>query len=336
VDIGGNALRRRTTEAQSFSGGWGILMLIRSILAVAAVCFYAPEAFAADLSPTADNSTEQPAISTAVATPTARCGALPTQQCDPTIARGRAAGWPEVWGYIDASGIFAGQRMAPNGVLFEPVVVTSINLNIGLLPNKKLYVFTDSKFWMQEAGIGITNPSQGNFDFSKREFDFNAGIAWNYFDRLEIRASAYSAGNLNRGVSLTSPSGFKDGVLLENRYYFGSANAYDVGRLSFVSVGYYPTKSLVGGDGSDFHPGVFVRAYATYDIPIIRSYLYGDLQFTAERIVKPRLLEFDGGLASRPFSQFENLEFRVGNDVTNDVQAKTTRDLVYGAIRIGY
>ena len=68
---------------------------------------------------------------------------------------------------------------------------------------------------MQEPGLGITNSSQGNFDFSKREFDFNAGLAWNYFDRLELRASAYSAGNLNRGLSLTSPSGFKDGVLLE-------------------------------------------------------------------------------------------------------------------------
>jgi hypothetical protein len=189
---------------------------------------------------------------------------------------------------------------------------------------------------MQEPGLGITNSSQGSFDFSKREFDFNAGLAWNYVDRFEMRASAYSAGNLNRGVSLISPAGFKDGVLLENRYYFGSANVFDVSRLSFVSIGYYPTKSLVGGDGSDFRPGLFARAYVTHDIPIIRSYVYGDMQFTAERYVKARLLEFDAGFATRPFSQFENLEFRIGNDVTADVQAKTTRDLIYGAVRIGY
>ena len=326
----------RAAEAQHFlnCGSCEMPMLARYILALTAFFLYVSQAFAADLSPQADSSTPQPPPSIAVAAP--RCGSLPTRQCDPTISRGRVAGWPEVWGYFDTAGVFAGQRMAPNGVPFEPLFVTSINLNIGLLPNKNLYVFTESKFWMQEAGLGITNPSQGNFDFSKREFDFNAGLAWNYFDRFEVRTSAYSTGNLNRGVSLTSPSGFKDGVLLENRYYFGSANAYDISRLSFVSIGYYPTKSLVGGDGSDFKPSFFARAHATYDIPIIRSYVYGDLQFTAERIFTPRLLELDAGFATRPFSQIENLELRVGNNVTTDVKAHTTRDLAYGAVRIGY
>jgi len=73
-----------------------------------------------------------------------------------------------------------------------------------------------------------------------------------------------------------------------------------------------------------------------YDIPIVRSYVYDDVQFTAERYAKPKLLEFDPGFATRPFSQLENLEFRVGNDVTVDVESNTTRDLVYGAVRIGY
>ena len=67
-----------------------------------------------------------------------------------------------------------------------------------------------------------------------------------------------------------------------------------------------------------------------------RSYVYGDAQFTAERYAKPRLMEIDGGFATRPFSRFENLEFRAGNDVIMDVQANTTRDLVYGAVRIAY
>jgi hypothetical protein len=110
----------------------------------------------------------------------------------------------------------------------------------------------------------------------------------------------------------------------------------DVSRLSFISVGYYLTKSLVGGDGAEFHPGLFARGYATYDIPIVRSYVYGDVQFIAVRYAKPKLLELDAGFATRPFSQLENLEFRVGNDVTVDVESNTTRDLVYGAVRIGY
>jgi hypothetical protein len=64
--------------------------------------------------------------------------------------------------------------------------------------------------------------------------------------------------------------------------------------------------------------------------------VYGDVQFIAVRYVKPKLLELDARFATRPFSQLENLEFRVGNDVTVDVESNTTRDLVYGAVRIGY
>ena len=135
---------------------------------------------------------------------------------------------------------------------------------------------------------------------------------------------------------MVSPAGFKDGVLLENRYYFGSANVYDVSRLSFISIGYYATKSLVGGDGSEFHPGLFARGYATYDIPWIRSYVYGDLQFTAERYATPRLLEIDAGFATRPFNRFENLEFRIGDNVMLDVKENATRNLNYVAVRIGY
>src|SRR5437016_2737763 len=140
-------------------------MLMRSILtAVVSSLLFLHSAFAADLSPAAEDSTQHLSAATTAATAAPRCGALPTQQCDPTISRGRVAGWPEVWGYFDISGIVVGQRMAPNGVLFDPLFVTSINLNIGLVPNKKLYVFTDIKFWMQEPGIGITNSGQGNFD----------------------------------------------------------------------------------------------------------------------------------------------------------------------------
>src|ERR1700704_4110153 len=307
-----------------------MLSVTRYVPPLGALAFCLQPSFAGDLVPAADVSTPRAAAASPL------CGALPTQQCDPSIARGRAVGWPQVWGYLDMAGVFVGERMAPNGVPFQPLFVTSLNLNIGLMPNKKLYIFTETRFWMQEPGLGITNPHQGNFDFSKREFDFNVGLAWNYWDRFELRTSAYSAGNLNRGVSLTSPSGFKDGVLLENRYYFGSANVYDVSRLSFISVGYYPTKSLVGGDGAEFHPGLFARGYATYDIPWIRSYVYGVLQFTAERYATPRLLEIDAGFATRPFNRFENLEFRIGDNVMLDVKANTTRNLNYVAVRIGY
>lgn len=242
----------------------------------------------------------------------------------------------EVWGFVDMPIYATGTRQAPNGVYFDPLFAMNGSFNIGLIPDKKLYLFADTSFWMQRPGAGITNPSQGNLDFSKREFDFNAGIAWNYLGSLELRLSAYALNNLNRGVSLASPAGFKDGLLIENRFYFGSADKYDVGRLSFVSVGYYPTKSMVGGNGEDFHPGLFARAYVTYDLPFMTSYLYGDVKFTAERVVTPRLLEIDTGWAVRPFAQFRNLELRIGSDLTADLQDNVTRELIYGSIRLGY
>ena len=164
----------------------------------------------------------------------------------------------------------------------------------------------------------------------------SAGFAWNYYGAWEARISTYALNNLNRGSSLVSPAGFKDGVLLENRYYFGSADKYDIGRLSFLSLGYYPAKSLVGGNGEDFHPGMYARAYVTYDIPFLNSYLYGDAKLTAERVMKPRLLDFEAGIAWRPFTQIRTAEFRLGSHLTSDLQDKVVRDLLYGAVRLNY
>jgi hypothetical protein len=116
-----------------------MLCVTRCVPALGALAFCLQPSFAGDLVPTADISTPRAAAASPL------CGALPTQQCDPSIARGRAAGWPQVWGYLDMAGVFVGERMAPNGVPFDPLFVTSLNLNIGLMPNKKLYVFTERR-----------------------------------------------------------------------------------------------------------------------------------------------------------------------------------------------
>jgi hypothetical protein len=268
--------------------------------------------------------------------PDKTCGAFYDPYCQPSGEDRYRLRKPDVWGYIGVPLYAAGSRQAPNGIVFDPLFAVNQSFNFGILPEKKLYVFVDTNFWMQRPGAGITNPSQGNFDFSKREFDVNSGIAWNYSGTWEARVSVYALNNLNRGTSLASPSGFKDGVLLENRYYFGNADKYDVGRLSFLSLGFYPTKSLVGGNGETFHPGLFARAYATYDLPFLSSYLYGDAKFTAEQTLKPRLLEFDAGWAFRPFKEFRNAEFRLGSDLTTDLQDGVTRDLIYGSARLYY
>jgi hypothetical protein len=89
---------------------------------------------------------------------------------------------------------------------------------------------------------------------SQREFDADLGLARNYFGSLELRASGYALNNLNRGFSLSRPDGCRDGWKIENRYYFGSDDIYDVGTLPFVGIGYYPSGSLVGNNGRVFNP----------------------------------------------------------------------------------
>jgi hypothetical protein len=246
--------------------------------------------------------------------------------CQPASVRSDAP----VWGIVGLMGYPTGKHEAPNGLAFDPLVALTAEFNIGLLPNKQLYLFWQSDFWVQSGAVGAPTASQ-------REFDADLGLAWNYFDSLELRASAYALNNLNRGFSLARPDGYKDGWKIENRYYFGSRDIYDIGTLPFVGVGYYPSGSLVGNNGQVFNPGLFARGYLTGDLPTgFRSYLYGGLQLTAENGTTPRLLDTDVGFAVRPFRDHQSFELRVGYDRTDDVQAHVPRQLVYGAMRIGF
>ncbi|HEX7516657.1 MAG TPA: hypothetical protein VF345_05160 [Chthoniobacterales bacterium] len=254
--------------------------------------------------------------------------------------------WPEVWGYFGLSAYATGDRVAPNGVPFDPIFRLDVNFNVGILSKKKLYFFLENEFWVQRAtAAGVTDLDPTNADVSQREFDLHGGLAWNVFGRFELRASAYGLNNLNRAgspgtsgrdPSKTQPTGYRDGTQVELRYYLDDAHIYDPGRLSFVGIGLYPANTLIGGDGVSFHPGFFARAHASYDIPKLRSYLYGDAMFIAQKPASARLIIFDAGLAARPFSRIDNLEFRIGNELTADVEANTTRDLTYGAIRLNF
>ncbi len=230
------------------------------------------------------------------------------------------AGTPQtVWGILDFRGFPVGDQMASNGVEFHQLFLLDLNFNIMLWREKKVYLFADSLFWGQKPAPGITNPTQGPFDFSKREFDFNLGAAWNYAGPWEARVFAYSFNNLNRGNSLVSPAGFNDGIGLENRYYIGQTYAdlgnsnFDTARATFVSVGYYPSKTMEDGIGNQFKPGAFVRTYLTYDLWGPQYYAFGDMQFTTSRSLTPTLLSWDAGLAGRPFTSLSRLEFRIGS-----------------------
>src|SRR5947209_5148793 len=204
-------------------------------------------------------------------------------------------GWPEVWGDLGLRGYFGGSRVAPNGIEFDPYFRSDISLNLGLLPRKKLYLFLDTDFWAQRAAPGVTNKDLGKYDFSKRELDVQAGLAYNVIDRFELRASAYSMSSLNRGISRTLATGEQGGAEVEGRYYFGPTNPYDIGRLSFLGLGYSSSDRTIGGDGRQFDAGVFAQAYVTYTIAPLRAYLYGGLKLIADSDVDLRLVRIDGG-----------------------------------------
>jgi hypothetical protein len=223
-----------------------------------------------------------------------------------------------VWGVVGMRGFPVGQQMASNGVEYNPLFLLDLDFNLMLWRQQRVYLFFDAGFWGQKAAPGVTNPSQGSFDFSKREFDFNVGAAWNYAGPWEARFFGYSFNNLNRGNSQTSPSGFNDGIGLENRYYVGEtyANlgtaAFDQARATFLSVGFYPSKTMVDGNGNQFRPGAFARAYLTWDLWGEKLYLFGDAQLIAGWSFRPELLNLDAGLAARPFASIPRFEFRVG------------------------
>jgi hypothetical protein len=244
---------------------------------------------------------------------------------------------PLVWGLTGLRGYVYGDQTAPNGVEFKPLFSLDLNLNIWLWREQRLYAFTDDRFWGQRAAPGITNAAQGAFDFSKREFDLSTGLAWNYLDHLEARAFAYSFNNLNRGTSEVRPSGYNDGVGVENRWYVGGTYdelgqpGFDVARASFLSVGYYPTKDMVDADGNLFKPGLFARAYLVQDLREC-CYLYLDSQLIGEKSFTPKLLNLDGGIAVRPFSLPSHFEVRLGADGHYDLQFHEWEANVYGSV----
>ena len=248
----------------------------------------------------------------------------------------------DVWGILDFRGYPVGQAVASNGVEYNPLFALNLDFNIMLWRQHHVYLFSESTFWGQKAAPGITNANQGAFDFSKREYDFNLGTAWNYTGKWEARVFAYSFNNLNRGFSETSPSGFNDGLGLENRYYLSDiytrlgTSEFDLARATFLSVGYYPTKSMEDLSGNQFKPGLFARGYLTQNIWGEQYYLFGDIQFIAAQSFQPTLLNWDAGLAARPFRSITRLEFRVGTQDMLHLQDGDLESTVYGAIRFVY
>jgi hypothetical protein len=235
-----------------------------------------------------------------------------------------------VWGEVDARVFPDAGRVAPNGVSYNPLFSLDLDFNIWLWRKHGLYLFAYARFWGGRGGEA--GQTQGNIDYTRREFDMTSGIAWNFYGQLELRAVGFDRENFNRGVSMVSPGGnTNDGSGVEQRFYLSDEYAklgqegFNISKATFVSLGYFPTKSLVGGDGIQYHPGLFARAYLTWDIPTTRSYLFLDLQqFFEQSKFRPRMLYSDVGLAINPCEAVPGLEVRLGSEFNTDFNASGT------------
>lgn len=235
---------------------------------------------------------------------------------------------PWIWGGVGARAIPTGQKMAPNGVMFQPVFSLDLELNIALCQNREVYIFTSSRFWGQKAAPGITNKKQGAFDFSKREFDFTVGLAWNYWRTLEARVFAYSYNNLNRGNSLARPYGYNDGVALENRWYYLDGN--------FLGAGYAPTKELIGNNGEKFAPSWFFTSSIWVPLFWETQQVYWSSSLIGQSEGAARMFYHDVGYACIPFKCLPRLEFRTGTEIWMDLVVGKTLALYYIALDIPF
>lgn len=282
--------------------------------------------------PRVEESSSHPALPSVETVPPAATVTLPpgSVASDPAYA---------VWGIVGLRGFPYGQVTASNGVEYNPLFSLDLDFNIWLWRAKRIYGYSNTRFWGQKAAPGVTNPHQGAFDFSKREFDFVGGVAWNYYGKWELRLLGYSFNNLNRGNSLVSPQGFNDGVGVENRYYLNptyadlGTPAFDKARATFLSIGYYPSKSMVDGAGFEFTPGAFARAYVIYDLYGPKCYLFTDDTIISDRSFQPALFNTNSGIAYRPFNRVPRMELRLGSEDSVDILNADSETSAYLSLR---
>jgi hypothetical protein len=270
-------------------------------------------------------------------------GTVPTSEVQPspsdTVGLAEALPWQPAWGLVGLRVIPEGPKVAPNGKEYHPNFSMDLDFNCWLWRSQGFYLFGDGRFWGEKSEFGVTNARDGALGTSKRQFDLSGGVAWNYAGPWEARAFGYSMNNLNRGDNLVTPAGINDGSGLENRYYLSPEYAklgqagFDVARATFLSVGYYPTKEMIGNDSRLFKPGLMLRAYLTRDLWDWPCYAFGDATFISERSLHPKLLLFDVGVAARPFGCCRQCEFRLGVENTADFQAGNVLNLWYASLR---
>ncbi len=211
------------------------------------------------------------------------------------LSAAMAAGDDGLWGDL-GFGFYPtnSEKVAPNGTVYKPMFRILFDLNVG---DEESYLFANSAYYAEKPNPGVTtNKSQGEFDFTKRQYDFNIGYAFAVTRRLESRFWLYSMSNINRGDSKVEPSGFKDGFIGALRY---SAEEFSPVQ-GYASVGYYFTKDVADTNGDAYSPGLFAEFNANTFLG------YGTRGFT--QLVATT--EKDGAL--HEFDVQFGLEYRLG------------------------
>jgi hypothetical protein len=209
---------------------------------------------------------------------------------------------------------FDSRIVAPNGRVYTPIGRLGFDLNIG---NDSIYVFDENVLLLQKATPGVTNADQGNFDFSKREYDFKVGLAARPFadKHIEFRFWGTALNNLNRGGSATVPQNYNDGTAGEGRYYFSGKRLW-----GYLSGGYYLTGTLVEPNGQPFRPRIFGGANLNYNLLEVPQKLYA---FTDITVIN-HFGHFEGGLAYRPLRNLPDTEVRFSGSKYLDLYGKST------------
>jgi hypothetical protein len=255
------------------------------------------------------------------------------------VVQDKALAWETPWGLAGLQPIPAGLKVGPNGQQYHPNFRMDMDFNCWIWRSQRLYLYGEVSLWGETGEHGVTNGRDGFLGTSKREFDLLGGAAWNYAGPWEASAFGDTENNLNRGVNSLTPAGFADGFGMENRYYLSPEYAklgetgFDVARATFLSIGYFPSKNMVGNDGKSFKPGMMLRAYLICDLWDWPCYVFGDAEYISERSFQPKLLLLDVGVAARPFSFCQQWEFRLGVENTGDVQERNVQNVWYASLR---
>lgn len=168
------------------------------------------------------------------------------------------------------------EKVAPNGLVYEPMFRLVAEINVGSADS---YLFASSAYYTEKPDPGVTtNKSQGSFDFTKRQYDFNLGYAWGVTHNTEVRFWLYSLSNINRGRDLDKPFGFKDGFVGSMRYYLNDSALTQ----GYLESGYYFTKELVDTNGKGYAPSVFVNGNVSHLLGM-GIHGYGNAQLMTER-----------------------------------------------------